>query len=173
MRMISLRRLLSKLTVLALSASAATAGASPDTPNARVRGRECRCDDNDADLDDDAPIDREQIDEHDAAVVLGRTLAKTLSELPELDAIQLATTWALSQDPMRRAGLAHALEWPFRLMPDGAILEHLSQDEAPEIRAACARAAWVRRNAIWHRGILERLVVDPDPEVRAIAQRAL
>ena len=136
-RMISLRRLLSKLTVLALSASAAAAGATPDAPDAR-RGLSCD------DCDDDAPIDREHVDPHDAAVVLGRSLAKALSELPELDAIHLSTTWALSQDPVRRAGLAHALEWEFRLMPDRLILEHLSKDEDPMIRAACARAAWIR-----------------------------
>jgi hypothetical protein len=142
MRMISLRRLLSKLTVLALSASAAAAGATPDAPDVRSRDAR-RCDDCD-DLDDDAPIDREQVDEHDAALVLGRSLAKALSEMRELDAIQLSTTWALSQDPMRRAGLAHALEWPFRLMPDRVILEHLSQDPDPAIREACHRAAWIR-----------------------------
>jgi hypothetical protein len=139
--MVPLRRLLSKLTVLALSASPATVAA---------RNNEVPCTDNqatdegDIELDDDVPIDREHIDPADAAFVLGRGLAKALSEMRELDAIRLSTTWALSTDPMRRAGIACALEWPFRLMPDRLILEHLSQDPDPLIRSACARAAWIR-----------------------------
>jgi hypothetical protein len=138
MRMISLRRLLSKLTVLALSASpaaAATVESSDET---------LPCADCDIVLDDDVPIDREHIDPDDAARVLGRSLAQALTEMREIEAVQLATTWALSTDPTRRAGIAHALEWPFRLMADRLILEHLSQDPEPLIQEACARAAWIR-----------------------------
>jgi hypothetical protein len=139
--MVSLRRLLSKLTVLALSASPAVAAARTDD----VPCTDCQTtDDVDIDLDEDVPIDREHIDPADAAFVLGRGLAKALSEMRELEAIQLSTTWALSSDPMRRAGIAHALEWPFRLMPDRLILEHLSQDPDPLIQSACQRAAWIR-----------------------------
>jgi len=140
MRMISLRRLLSKLTVLALAASPAAAATTPDVPCT-----DCQtADDGDLDLDEDIPIDREHIDPADAAFVLGRGLAKALSEMRELDAVQLSSTWALSKDPMRRAAIAHALEWPFRLMPDRLILEHLAQDPDPLIQSACARAAWIR-----------------------------
>ena len=141
MRMISLRRLLSKLTVLALSASPAAAATTPDVATCT----DCQtADDADLDLDEDIPIDREHIDPADAAFVLGRGLAKALSEMRELDAVQLSSTWALSNDPMRRAAIAHALEWPFRLMPDRLILEHLSRDPDPLIQSACTRAAWIR-----------------------------
>ena len=169
MRMVSLRRLLSKLTVLALSASPAAAAAAVEVDETRERCADCE---REFDLDDDVPIDREHIDPDDAALVLGRSLAKALSEMREIEAVQLATTWALSTDVTRRAGIAHALEWPFRLVPDGLIIEHLSRDEDPLIRAACARAAWSRRTGGGDGGVLDRLVEDPDPEVRAIAARA-
>ncbi|HUS29900.1 MAG TPA: hypothetical protein VMZ53_15450 [Kofleriaceae bacterium] len=140
MRMISLRRLLSKLTVLALSASPAAAAAGDAAPSAPS------VDDIDLDvaLDEDIPIDREHIDPQDAATVLGRSLAKALSEMREIEAVHLSTAWALSADPTRRAGIAHALEWPFRLMADRLIIDHLSQDPDPLVRSACARASWIR-----------------------------
>jgi hypothetical protein len=141
MRMISLRRLLSKLTILALSASPAAA-AAVEVDEKQTCG-ECERE-LDLALEEDIPIDREHVDPHDAALVLGRTLAKVLSEMREIEAVQLATTWALSSDATRRAGIAHALEWPFRLVPDRLIIEHLSQDPDPLIRGACARAAWIR-----------------------------
>ena len=80
MRAISLRRLLSKLTVIALSASSAAAGATP-SPISEVAA------DFDRDLDEDLPIDREHIDADDAALVLARGLAQALSEMRQLDAI--------------------------------------------------------------------------------------
>ena len=167
MRHISLRRLLSKLTVLALSASplasAATVSKS-NTPRIRIE--------DDIDLDDDSPIDREHVAKHDAAIMLGRGLATALSELPALDAIHLASTWALSQDPVRRTAVARSLEWTFPLVGDSIIIDHLSRDADPEIRAASARAAWIRRSAGGDPGVLERLAHDSDPEVRSIALHA-
>ncbi len=165
MRVISLRRLLSKLTVLALSASSAAAGAMP-SPISEVAA------DFDHDLDEDLPIDREHIDTEDAALVLARGLAQALSEMRQLDAIHLATSWALSTDPLRRAAVARSLEWSFQLLPDELILDHLSRDADPLIRAACARAAWIRRASGVDPAILNRLANDPEPEVRAIAMRA-
>lgn len=165
MRVIPLRRLLSKLTVLALSASSASASATA-SPISQVAA------DFDRDLEEDLPIDREQIDALDAEVVLARSLAQALAEMRQLDAIQLATSWALSGDPLRRAAIARSLEWSFQLLPDGLILDHLSRDADPQIRGACARAAWIRRAAGVDPAILSRLADDPDPEVRAIATRA-
>jgi hypothetical protein len=156
---------LSKLTVLALSASPAAAEAEPSTTRQSER-------DSDPDLDDDLPIDREHIDPRAAAEVLGRSLAQALSELRQLDAIQLATTWALSEDPLRRGAIAYALEWAFPLLGDTIILDHLSRDPDATIRAACARAAWVRRATGVDPAVLDRLANDPDPEVRKIAARA-
>jgi hypothetical protein len=156
---IPLRRLLSKLTALALSASPAAAAPARTPPSVE-------------ELDQDAPIDREQLGPRDAAVVLGRSLAQALSELPRLEATQLATTWALSEDPLRRAAVAHALEWTFPLLGDDIVIDHLSRDADPAIRAATARAAWVRRAAGGDPGVIARLVGDSDPEVRSIALRA-
>ncbi|MFT3692470.1 MAG: hypothetical protein QM831_04965 [Kofleriaceae bacterium] len=158
MRRVSLRRLLSKLTVLALSTAAPTAVlASP----ARAQIEE--------ELDDDSPIDREHVDPRDAAAMLGRSLATALSELPALDGIHLATTWALSEDPLRRLAVARSLEWTFTLMCDATIIDHLSGDADPAIRAAAARAAWVRRVSP---AVLDRLAGDSDADVRSIALRA-
>jgi hypothetical protein len=162
MRKIPLRHLLSRLTVLALSASPglAVAQAMPAT----------QCSD---DLDSDSVIDRDNVDPRDAAAMLGRSLANALGEVTPLSATHLATTWALSTDPLRRAAIANALEWQFPLFGDAAIIEHLSRDPSPEIRAAVARAAWMRHTAPVDGNALARLQSDADPEVRAIALRAL
>ena len=158
-----LRRLLSKLAVLALSASPAAA-VSATLPTAQ-------CPD-DCDLDGDASIDHDNVDPHDAAAMLGRGLANALGGVTPLSATHLATTWALSEDPIRRAAIAHALEWVFPLFGDAAIIEHLALDPEPRIRAAIARAAWTRRSSGADRGILGRLRDDADSEVRAVARRA-
>ncbi|HEX4456078.1 MAG TPA: hypothetical protein VH143_34695 [Kofleriaceae bacterium] len=166
MRKIPLRHLLSKLTVLALSASPglAVAQAMPATQSA-----DCA---DDGDLDSDSVIDRDNIDPRDAAAMLGRSLANALGEVTPLSATHLATTWALSTDPLRRAAIANALEWQFPLYGDAAIIEHLSRDPSSEIRAAIARAAWIRHTAPVDGDALRRLLDDADPEVRAIARRA-
>ncbi|HTR52222.1 MAG TPA: hypothetical protein VMJ10_16020 [Kofleriaceae bacterium] len=146
------RRLLSHLTALVI------AGASGETASAATDA----CADESADLDVDI-----------AASQLGRTVAITLGEMTPLAATHFATTWALSGEPLRRAAIAHSLEWAFPLFGDDAILDHLSRDVSPEVRAAVARAAWIRRRSSADLGVLERLADDPDPEVRAIATRAL
>lgn len=179
MRRVSLRRLLSKLTVLALSTSA-MAIASPvrRTPKPCMQEEldrdldEDLDDDPDEDLAADAPIDREHVELHHAAAMLGRSLANALAEVKPLAAIHLATTWALSEDPLRRAAVVTALEWTFPLLGDAAIIEHLSYDPDPSIRAAAARAAWVRRTVGGDPGVLDRLATDPDADVRSIALRA-
>jgi len=165
MRRVSLCRLLSKLTVLALSTSA-LAVASPARRAPKV------CIEEELDVDDDTMIDREHVDARDAAAMLGRSLASALSEVKPLSAIHLATTWALSDDPLRRAAVARSLEWTFPLLGDTAIIEHLSYDADPSIRAAAARAAWARQTMGGDAGVLERLALDSDADVRSIALRA-
>lgn len=163
MRMISLRRLLSKLTVLALASSPATSSAD------HVRAAQAQPDEDDGELDANLPIDREHVDPCDAAGMLARSLARALAEMKPLAATHLATTWALSADTLRRASIAHALVWAFPLLGDATILDHLSRDSEPQIRAAAARAARVRRPAGGDLGVLARLADDPDPDVRAAA----
>jgi len=165
-RRISLGRLLSRLTVLVLSgAPVASAATAPDAPRLRSE------DTDDQDLDD-TPIDREDLGRNEAAAVLGRNVAMALSQLSALEGIHLATTWAISEDPIRRAAIARALEWTFPLLADSVIIEHLSHDPDPATRAAAARAAWVRRASGGDDGVLDRLMHDPDLEVRSIALRA-
>jgi hypothetical protein len=136
--MISLRRLLSKLTVVALASSPAASTAEPPG------SAQCASDD-DGDLDSDLQIDREQVDPRAAATLLGRMLAHALGEMRPLAATHLATTWALSGDSLRRAGIAHALEHVFPLFGDRAILTHLGRDSDPYVRDVALRAASVRR----------------------------
>ena len=155
MSKVSLKSLLTKLTVIALVTAPATQLAYAD-------------DISDAQL----AVDREQLAEADAAVVLGRSLALAIDRLRPLEATHLASSWALAADPVRRGAIANALEWMFPLVGDDIVLEHLSRDADPKIRAACARAAWVRRSTGGDRGVLARLAEDPDPDVRAIAIRA-
>lgn len=179
MSKVSLRRLLSKLTVLALSTGAAAplaaaTGSAPSgvAPARRDAANELAAMDDDSDLDATLPIDREHLDARDAATALGRGLALALAGMRPLSATHLAATWALAEDTTRRLALAHSLEWSFPLVGDGMVLDHLAQDPEPAVRAAVARAAWVRRAAHGDGGVLARLAGDPDPEVRAIVARS-
>jgi hypothetical protein len=168
MSKVSLRRLLSKLTALALSTSAIGPAEAVRDP----AGSTGPTDSDDSDLDANLPIDPGQVDHRDAAVALGRSLALALGELRPLSATHLAATWSLSDDPLRRLAVAYALEWTFPLVGDALVIDHLSRDGDPVVRAATARAAWVRRRTGGDPGVLARLSEDPDPQVRAIAVSA-
>jgi hypothetical protein len=179
----SLRRLLSKLTALALSTSAVGPAAAEvvrdpaglDAPCSRDAEDGADTCDADVDFDASVPIDREHLDAHDAAAALGRSLAMALDPIGgmrRLSATHLAATWSLSDDPLRRLAIAHALEWSFPLVGDALVIDHLSRDRDPAIRAAAARAAWVRRHTGGDPGVLARLSHDPDPVVRAVAGSA-
>lgn len=157
MRKISLQRLLSKLAVIALATSPALA-----SPNEQVVEPA-------PELVAEGFIDPGNVDKRDAAALLGRGLAVALDSFKPIEATHLASSWALSPDPMRRIGIARALEWSFPLVGDALVIEHLSHDPDPQVRAACARAAWVRRATGGDLGVLDRLARDPDPEVAAIA----
>lgn len=157
MRKISLRSLLSKLAVIALAASS-PALASPSDPVGP-----------DPELVADGFIDAGNVDRQDAAALLARGLAIALDGMKPLEATHVASSWAVSPDPMRRLGIARALEWSFPLVGDALVIEHLSRDPDPAIRAACARAAWIRRGVGGDLGVLDRLARDPVAEVAAIA----
>jgi hypothetical protein len=172
MSKVSLRRLLSRLAALALSTSSVgpAAAAPPEAGDAAGVGIDV--DDDDGELDASLLIDPGQLEARDAAAALGRSLALALGELRPLTATHLAATWSLSDDPLRRLAVAHALEWTFPLVGDALVIDHLSRDPDPEIRAACAYAAWIRRATGGDLGVLARLADDPDPEVRKIVERA-
>lgn len=157
MRKISLQRLLSKLAVIAL----ATASPALASPNEQVT--------TDPELIADGFIETGNVDRRDAAALLGRGLAVALDGIKPIEATHLASSWAMSPDPMRRLAIARALEWSFPLVGDALVIEHLSHDPDPQIRAACARAAWIRRATGGDLGVLDRLARDPSPEVAAIA----
>ena len=161
MSKVSLRRLLSKLTALALSTS--TVGPAVAEPVHDPAGSTGPTEFDDVELDANLPIDRGQVDYRDAAVALGRSLALALGELRPLSATHLAAEWSLSDDPLRRLAVAYALEWTFPLVGDALVIDHLSRDVDPEVRAATARAAWVRRRTGGDPGVLARLSRDPDP----------
>ena len=172
---IPFRRLLSRLTALALSTSSvAMAAAPPDvTPSAQTASDNDGDDDDDADLDPDLTIvDNPCVDRADAALALGRSLAQALHAMRPLSATHLVATWALADDTMRRLAVAHALEWTFPVIGDGVAIDHLAHDADPAIRIAAARAAWARRTRGGDMGVLARLVDDPDPDVRAVAMSA-
>jgi hypothetical protein len=176
MSKVSLRRLLSKLTALALSTSAVgpAVAAERAIPEVDVTAREAgeAPDLDDRDFDASLPIDREHLDARDAACMLGRGLALALGDMRPLSATHLVATWSLSGDALRRLAVAHALEWTFPLVGDAVAIDHLSRDDQPEIRAAAARAAWSRRGSGGDLGVLARLALDADPAVRAVADSA-
>lgn len=166
MSKVSLRRLVSRLAALALSTS--SVGPATAAPAEAPDAAGIDVDDEDGDLDASVPIDREQLEARDAAAALGRSLALALGELRPLTATHLAATWSLSDDPLRRLAVAHALEWTFPLVGDALVIDHLSRDADPQVREASARAAWARRPG-GDPGVLARLSLDPDPQVREVA----
>ena len=99
-------------------------------------------------------------------------IAIALTTMPPLSATEVAATWALSGDPRRRLAVVSALAWPFRMVGDDIIIDHLSRDEDPTIRTAAAIAAWVRRDGGCDDGLLHRLAHDQDAGVRCIARLA-
>jgi hypothetical protein len=153
---ISLQRLLSKLAIIAATASPALA----DPTDRAVPDPALVC---------EGTIDAQHVDRRDAAALLGRNLAIALERMRPLEATYVATSWAVSPDPLRKVGVARALEWSFPLVGDALIIDHLSHEADPAIRAACARAAWIRRATGGDLGVLDRLATDPDGDVRAIA----
>jgi hypothetical protein len=166
MSKVSVRRLLSKLTALALSTSAVGPAAADAVQD--PRGLDV-VDTEDVELDASLQIDREHLDAKDAASALGRSLALALGGMRPLSATHLAATWSLATDPVRRLAVAHALERTFLLVGDALVIDHLSHDLDPSIRVAAARAAWARRQTGGDPGVLARLSHDPDPQVRAVA----
>lgn len=102
-----------------------------------------------------------------------RTLALHLSRLPSIESMGAAAELALSADRHERQQLARALAWSFPLPGEQAVIEHLSHDPSPDVRAAAARAAWVRRSTALDVHVLHRLLGDDDPEVRAAAWLAV
>ncbi|MBK9034289.1 MAG: HEAT repeat domain-containing protein [Myxococcales bacterium] len=113
----------------------------------------------------------EPADDHPAEPA--RALALRLAELPSIESMGVAAELALSPDLHERRGLADALGWAFPLPGEQAVIEHLASDPTPEVRAAAARAAWVRRSSQLDVRVLHRLLGDDDPEVRAAAWLAV
>ena len=103
----------------------------------------------------------------------GRHLALRLAHLPSIESMGVAAELALSPDGGERHQLAEALTWAFPLPGEHAVIEHLARDPTPEVRAAAARAAWVRRSSHLDVSVLHRLLGDDDPEVRAAAWLAV
>ena len=163
---VSLRRLLARLAAIALSTTAITTVSADDGTTAQDTV------DADVELTTDLPIDPDYIDPPDAAAALGRSLALAVARMRPIEATHLVTTWAMSEDPVRRLAVAHSLEWQFKLVGDAVVIDHLARDPDPAIRLEIARAAWVRRGVADVYGTLARLLEDPDPDVRAVALRA-
>lgn len=168
---LSLRRVLSRLTTIALTATAVNPTAVAASPVSLAEAEADRERDLE-ELEGDARIDPGVIEPEDAALALGRGLALALGEMRPLAATHLAATWTLSPDPLRRHAVGVALEWMFPLVGDALVIDQLARDSDPSIRCAAARAAWIRRTAGGDLGVLDRLADDPDPQVRAIAQAA-
>lgn len=166
MSKVSLRRLLARLAAIALSTTAISTASADDgiTVPSNL--------DADVELTTDDPIDPDFIDPPDAAAALGRSLALAVGKMRPIEATHLLTTWAMSEDPVRRLAVAHSLEWQFKLVGDAVVIDHLARDPDPAIRLEIARAAWVRRGVADVYGALARLIEDPDPDVRAVALRA-
>lgn len=146
-----LRAILSRVTVATLATTGAAAAAPTDAP---------------------AP---EPDRSHSRALqeTVARELAAKLSQLPPLHQMGAAADLALSPETPERLALAGALSWEFPVVGEQALLDHLSRDPEAGVRAATARAAWIRRATQLDTQVLHRLLGDDDPEVRAAAWLAV
>ena len=168
---VSLRRLLARLAAIALSTTAVGAANADDGMPPSSQGTQ-GTEDAEVELTADVPIDPDFIDPPDAAAALGRSLALAVARMRPIEATHLITTWAMSEDRVRRLAVAHSLEWQFKLVGDAVVIDHLARDPDPAVRLEIARAAWVRRGVADVYGALALLLEDPDPDVRAVALRA-
>src|SRR5262245_31645367 len=100
-----------------------------------------------------------------AAPADGHALAIRLQHSHPLDATRIAATDATATEAEVRRTIADALTWPFPLVGDALILDHLARDPDPEVRLAAARAAHARRDS-GGMAVLQALTHDPDPAVR-------
>jgi len=147
-----LRAILSRVTVATLATAGTASAASERAPEPTIEGRTA------------SPALQE---------VVARELAVRLAELPPLRAMGAAADLALSPEAPERLALAGALAWEFPLVGDQTVIDHLSRDPAADVRAAAARAAWMRRTPQLDTDVLRRLLGDEDPEVRNAAWLAI
>lgn len=160
-----IRRWFTRLTAAALGAAAAPTADAAVGADLMTRGPAA------ADVAPDEDPPGYVLDEGDPRLsTAAQWLAVSLERMEPLPATYTACTWALSPDPAQRATIAASLEWTFSLAGDDVIVDHLSRDPEPRVRAAIARAAWTRRAAD---DVLTRLADDPSPEVREVAQLAM
>jgi hypothetical protein len=122
-----------------------------------------------------APTTTEADRSHSPALqeTVARELAVRLAQLPPIRAMGAVADLALSPETPERLALAGALSWEFPLVGEQTVLDHLSRDPAADVRAATARAAWIRRATQIDTQVLHRLLGDDDPEVRAAAWMAV
>jgi hypothetical protein len=170
-----LRRLLGRLTAASLGVAAPGAADAAVPVDSMTRGGAATPD---FDVDDDRPShlrtsdDLGDDDGDPRHVAAAHWLAVSLERMSPLAQTYTACRWALSDDPEQRVTLAGALEWTFHLLGDSIIVDHLSRDVEPRVRAAAARAAWARHTSGVGADVLARLAADPEPEVREIARLA-
>lgn len=155
-----LRAILSRVTVATLATTGAAAGSGADlaAPSRAI---------------DDATIERDRATSPAMQEAIARELAARLARLPPIRAMGAAAELALSPEAPERLAIAGALAWEFPLVGDQTVIEHLSRDPAATIRAATARAAWIRNTHQRDTEVLRRLLGDDDPEVRDAAWLAV
>jgi CheY-like chemotaxis protein len=100
--------------------------------------------DADAATDDLDPPDLLLDDEPGVGDQAPVSLASELQRLDPFDATELAATAALDPEVRIRQLLAEALITPFALVGDDVVLDHLSVDPDPGVRATAHRAAITR-----------------------------
>lgn len=100
---------------------------------------------------------------------------RLLAGMSELDRVGLIAGGAVSPSPRVRLAIARALRHAPPTCGSLSAIEHLAADPTPEVRAAIAEAAWLRRPEAPARldQVLYRLAEDEEPFVRAVARLAL
>jgi hypothetical protein len=110
-----------------------------------------------------------------ARQALADTLTASLERMSPIERTHAIASAALSPEVDERVAIARALKRPLPIVGAMSVIEHLARDPAPEVRAAAAAAAWLRRSQarVHYTSLLQRLSLDRDEAVREVARLAL
>jgi hypothetical protein len=105
---------------------------------------------------------------------LTRSITSWLSHLDELDRARVVLEWALSDDAPVRQAIAAAISHGVSALWVDFAVEHLSEDESSDVRAAVVEAAQNRfhENPALYFEILGRLCSDETRSIKRSARRA-
>lgn len=118
-------------------------------------------------------LSRDESDSVRVSAAVG--LARAIERATAPERIDLVCSWALSEDANERLALARALTWSTPVFVADLVLEQLTRDETPAVRAAAlaAVAKHFHENSTVYARIVAQCADDPDRNVQTLARALL